>query len=60
MLSRGDLYKIRQIIKEELTIKDVTIERTNRVTGAKEVKTIDLYIPEWIAAELPELSAALR
>jgi hypothetical protein len=64
MLSQKDLDKIREIVKEvvkeENTIREVTVERTNKETGAKELKTIDLYIPEWIAAELPELAGALR
>jgi hypothetical protein len=60
MLSQKDFDKIRNIIREELTIKGVTVERTNEETGAKELKTIDLYIPEWLVAELPNLSGALR
>lgn len=60
MLSEKDLNKIRKIFRDELTIKEVTVERTNKETGAKELKTVDLYIPEWIAAELPNLAAALR
>ena len=60
MLSEKDLSKIRKIFRDELTIKEVTVERTNKETGAKELKTIDLYIPEWIAAELPNLAGALR
>ena len=60
MLSEKDLDKIRKIFRDELTIKEVTVERTNKETGAKELKTIDLYIPEWIAAELPNLAGALR
>lgn len=60
MLSEKDLNKIRKIFRDELTIKEVTVERTNKETGAKELKTVDLYIPEWIAAELPNLAGALR
>jgi len=60
MLSEKDLDKIRKIFRDELTIKEVTVERTNKETGAKELKTVDLYIPEWIAAELPNLAGALR
>ena len=60
MLSEKDLSKIRKIFRDELTIKEVTVERTNKETGARELKTVDLYIPEWIAAELPNLAGALR
>ncbi|MHC4728795.1 MAG: hypothetical protein ACYS17_16370 [Planctomycetota bacterium] len=60
MLSQKDLDKIRSIFREELTIKGVTIERINKETGAKELKTVDLYIPDWLVGELPNLSGALR
>jgi hypothetical protein len=64
MLSTKDLEKIREIIKEEIrignTIKDVVVERTDLSTGKTEVKTVDLYVPEWIAEELPSLAGALR
>jgi hypothetical protein len=60
MLTKKDLDKIREVVRDELTIKEVTVERINKETGATELKTIDLYLPEWIAAELPNLSGALR
>jgi hypothetical protein len=64
MLSARDIQKIREIVKEEIrignTIKDVVVERTNLTTGKTELKTVDLYIPEWIGAELPALASALR
>ena len=60
MLSEKDLKKIREVIRDELTIKNVTVERLNSQTNAREVKTVDLYMPEWIAAELPNLANALR
>jgi hypothetical protein len=60
MLTKKDLDKIRTVVRDELTIKEVTVERINKETGATELKTVDLYLPEWIAAELPHLSGALR
>lgn len=60
MLTKKDLDKIREVIRDELTVKEITLERTDLATGKTELKTIDLYIPDWIAAELPNLAGALR
>ncbi len=58
-MKQKDIDKIREIIREELTIKDVPVERVN-ANGIIERKTIDMYLPEWIAAELPNLAGAMR
>lgn len=58
-MKKSDIEKIREIIREELTIKGVTVERMNS-DGLIERKTIDLYLPEWLAAEIPSLAGALR
>lgn len=64
MLSAKDLEKIRdivdEIVKDRLTVKEITVERLDLPSGKIERKTVDIYIPEWIAAELPNLSGALR
>ena len=59
MLSEKDLKKIRGLIREELTIKDVEVQRTGP-DGVVEKKIINLYLPEWLAAEVPNMAAALR
>ena len=59
MLTKNDCDKIRQIIREEMTVKDVTVERLKE-NGAIERKTIDIYLPDWVACELPNLAGALR
>jgi len=59
MLSENDLEKIRQIIREELTICDVEVQRVGP-DGIVEKKTIDLYLPDWLAAEIPNMGSALR
>lgn len=63
MLSEKDKREIREIFKEELrkalTLEEVVIERTNS-DGVVERRTTNLYQPEWIAAEIPNLAHALR
>ena len=59
MLSEKDLKKIREVIREELTIKDVEVQRVGS-DGVIEKKIIDLYLPTWLAAEVPNMAAALR
>jgi len=63
VLSKKDKEDIRKIVREEfiktLTIKDVQIEREGP-DGKIEKRMVDLFQPEWIAAEIPNLAYALR
>ena len=58
-MKQKDKDEIRSIIRDELTIKEVSVERMNK-EGVIERKTVDICLPDWIAAELPNLAGALR